>query len=299
MLRAALLVAFAGYLCFLAGVLGPTALRLVVDAGAAVAVDRAIADYRAAAAVPVEQHAQLAVDDVDPTALVPSAYSAPVSGYCTVVDTVNVYKVASSATTTTAGDGPYCSTCALGARIPIAGKAWALTTGGSTTLSCSWVDAGLGFAGSAALGGGGGVSSSLVCLLVGGASCTMTGSVVFSGVSPDITAASGEDLTLTPGATTGSVRIGGAGDGTAEILDAAGNVDVTIGTSTSASFGGQLQLVDTRTSLAATACDNVSETGVVVLYEDTASTSRSFCGCEQNAGVIGWVALSPGGDCTP
>lgn len=47
----------------------------------------------------------------------------------------------------------------------------------------------------------GGVSSRIVCLLAGGASCTMTGSIVFSGVTTDITTPANEDLSMAGGGT--------------------------------------------------------------------------------------------------
>ena len=50
-------------------------------------------------------------------------------------------------------------------------------------------------------GGGGGVASSLVCLLSGGAGCTMTGQTVYSNVATDITTGTNEDLTLSPNGT--------------------------------------------------------------------------------------------------
>jgi len=45
-------------------------------------------------------------------------------------------------------------------------------------------------------GGGGGVASSLVCLLTGGAGCTMTGGIVSSGVAVDVTTGTDEDYTI-------------------------------------------------------------------------------------------------------
>ena len=112
---------------------------------------------------------------------------------------------------------------------------------------------------------GGGVSASLVCLLAGGADC---------------------QLPSVRGATFG-------------FQDSNGVADVLISTAPSASGGGIVQIVDPRTTLAATACDAISETGQIVSYDDSVSNSTSICVCEEIAGVIGWAAISPTGDCTP
>ena len=45
-------------------------------------------------------------------------------------------------------------------------------------------------------GGGGGVASALVCLLSGGADCTMTGSLVFNGVTTDISTSGSDALVM-------------------------------------------------------------------------------------------------------
>jgi hypothetical protein len=155
-----------------------------------------------------EQPTTITVDATANVALVPAAYTTPTSGRCVVPDTTNVFVVTETATTTTGGDGPYCTTCTAGALIPIAGRAWARTSSGSTVLSCRFVDDGNGFGGGG--GGGAGVLSTAVCLLVGGASCTMVGDVIFSGsaaVQPT--------------------------DNSFEVKDSNGNVDITISTSTS------------------------------------------------------------------
>lgn len=55
--------------------------------------------------------------------------------------------------------------------------------------------------------------ASSVCLLSGGASCTMTGGLVFSGVATDITTGTNEDLTLSANGT-GSVIVTGNGGNT-------------------------------------------------------------------------------------
>lgn len=70
-------------------------------------------------------------------------------------------------------------------------------------------------------GGGGGVSSALVCLLTGGADCTMTGQTIYSGVTTDITTGTNENLTMVANGTgvialsdsvtaTGPIAVGGA-----------------------------------------------------------------------------------------
>ena len=112
---------------------------------------------------------------------------------------------------------------------------------------------------------GGGVSASLVCLLAGGADCQLP-----------------------------SVR-----GGTFAFQDTNGVVDVQISTAASGTAGGIVQLIDPRSTLAASACDALSETGQIVSYDDGASNSTSICVCEEIAGVIGWAAISPTGDCTP
>jgi hypothetical protein len=53
-------------------------------------------------------------------------------------------------------------------------------------------------------GGAGGVASNLVCLLTGAANCTMTGGIIFSGVTTDISTPGSEDLAISPG---GNVNI--------------------------------------------------------------------------------------------
>ncbi len=73
--------------------------------------------------------------------------------------------------------------------------------------------------------GGGGVAQALVCVLTGGADCTMTGGIIFSGVTTDITAASGEDVLIVGGASTGSVVLKSI-DNITQIQDASGNVDM-------------------------------------------------------------------------
>ncbi len=55
-------------------------------------------------------------------------------------------------------------------------------------------------------GGGAGVAQSLVCLVAGGADCTMTGGTVYSGVSVDISTPGAEDLTLAPGGVTATAK---------------------------------------------------------------------------------------------
>ena len=69
-------------------------------------------------------------------------------------------------------------------------------------------------------GGGGGVSSALVCLLSGGAGCTMTGQAIYSGVTDDIVSVANQDLRLR-GQGTGSVQIQ-SGDGGVDFLDSGG-----------------------------------------------------------------------------
>lgn len=99
-------------------------------------------------------------------------------------------------------------------------------------------------------GGGGGVAASLVCLLTGGSDCTMTGQIIFSGVTDDITSAGDENVAINPG---GTGRVSLQAEYT-QIADAAGNVRGMIHATGAANTvrlyapvasGGILQLSDT------------------------------------------------------
>lgn len=130
----------------------------------------------------------------------------------------------------------------------------------------------------------------------GGTTATMTQALTFSGVTTDITTVSAEDLTVV-GAGTGSVVIQ-SGDNFTQVLDSVGNVDVTIGASgNSSAAGGNIQINDSRTTLASSACDTAGESGTVVWYQD--GNVVSFCACVQTAAAtFAWEAMHASADCT-
>ncbi len=237
-------------------------LMLVLSAVVPVAVD----EFAPASNVPVE-----VVTSVSLTTALAAQLPDNTSGRCLNDSTTQVFLVPSGATNLAISSGPFCSTCNAGPTIPLAGRAWALSSGGPVSISCRTVDAGVGYA------GGGGLS---------------------------LGAVSASFLPLTGGTLAGPGRltlpqVQGVADSLG-VVDSLGIVDVVLQTAgASSSAGVLLQFVDARTTLAAATCDSISETGSLVLYDDGVSTSRSFCACEQHgAGVFGWFAIG-GGDCTP
>lgn len=204
---------------------------------------------------------------VDSTAVVTLELSSTaVTSFARCVVTTSatpLFLVEPGAATTASGEGPYCVGCAGGSVVIVpSAKGFARTSSGSADVRCSFFDGPASVVGLG--GGGGGVSASLVCLLTGGVDC---------------------QLPTVRGSTFG-------------FQDTNGVVDVQVSTSPAASGGGIVQIVDPRSTLAATACDATSELGQIVLYTDGASSSDSICVCERIAGAIAWNPVSVAGDCT-
>lgn len=237
-------------------------LMLVLSAVVPMAVD----EFAPAPAsnVPVE-----VVSVVPLTTTLATALPDNTSGRCLNDSATPVFLVPQNAVNTAIASGPFCSSCNAGPTIPLAGRAWAISTGSPVSISCRTVDAGPGYS------GGGGLSLGAVA----------AGFLPLSGGS-----LSGR-LTLP--------QMQGVSD-VVTVADSLGSTDVVLNTAGASSSGGVLlQFVDARTTLAATSCDSIPETGSLVLYDDGVSVSRSFCVCEQHgAGVFGWFAIG-GGDCTP
>lgn len=139
-------------------------------------------------------------------------------------------------------------------------------------------------------GGGGGVSAALVCLLTGGADCTMSGSVIFDGAAPDLTTATNEDLTLAP-AGTGSVSLQ-SGDHAVDVRDAAGNIDGSIETHASgagvlfrASGGAGVYAGPSAASIGHTGAVN-DNSGAACLSESISlATGGTHLACAQGGGL--------------
>lgn len=138
------------------------------------------------AASPREQPLRIALLAGVAQQMRPTAYADPTSGFCVNNSATLVYVVDEAATGVTNGDGPYCNdatTCAHGATIPVAGRAWAWAVGAPVTLSCRFVDDGGGYAsGAPKASAAPGVPVGTACLRVGGlAGCPMTGQIVGGG----------------------------------------------------------------------------------------------------------------------
>jgi hypothetical protein len=203
-------------------------------------------------------------------AVVPASYSTPTSGRCTVASTTGVYFVEETAADISQADGPYCTTCTAGATRPIAGRVWARTSSGSTSMSCAFVDAGTGY--SSAGGGASGISESAAdARYVLKAGDTMTGTLVAPRLSsPQTTSATG----------------------VVSLLDTGGAVELVTTTTTTAAAGLTMLFADEWVGpLAAADCDDISETGQIRLAS-VPGTHRIFCVCEQVTGVIAWRRMS-------
>lgn len=237
-----------------------------------------VVDHGASDAVsPLEVPFRVTVnDDTTPDALFPSTLTTPVSGFCTVQGAGEVYVVLSTATTTTGGDGPYCmdtTTCTNGPSIPLAGRAYAMSTSGDVTLSCRAVDAGVGYSSTSAAAGGGGGDLSSACLLAGGSQCTMAGEVrALTGAS-------------------GGLRFGSSGP---RISSSGSSVDANASVTTTAAFSSS------RASQSVTAPGFTTGSGVdLAIAPGTGSrglviSSSTASSTDNGVRVIGTAAASTG-----
>lgn len=250
-------------------VLGVGGLNLVQRDAAVVVVDLD-AEAEALASTGAEVVSQVSVGSTTATAIKGSSLTS--SWLCQNANTQSVWRTSPGESVAGAGIGPYCSdatACPLGSTFTVAAQTVHVLASAPVQLWCSRLD----------------------------------GGAVHAAVSPRAGSAGGNFVLKTGDTMTGPLSVNRVdvfnfGSGTSAFLDTNGVNDFEILTAATSSGGVVVKINDSRTTLAATACDSVIELGQVSLYDKAATTSMSLCACERHAGTIGWYPMTVGGECS-